>query len=415
MINGIFNYIKTFNFNLNSDSSNLKKLIIGDGIILAYTFIKDLFFFKLVTKKSKMHIKEPKKHNEMLNKYKESIINNYNEIYILSTIERYVLYFLISKCYYFARFINNSFIHYDIVNNIFEFVTYLFLTPSIQNYIAKNNTISKYRKNLLLQIKIFIKYYISKQIIVFVKNLYKDIYEIRTYNIFILYHYISYEFITTFIKSYCFVNLLYFFRNNDGGYYYYKAIKLACYYNYGLDFKIINVIQSCNIINELIYYKNWNDIVKVNNAHAIHVLVHNKYFLHNNYYDNYIAFIICISIWSFILLLKELSLSINIIILTSVSIYRYIYNTDNQTSINTNKNNFDIIYKCGLNICIGVLCKIYNINEIIGCILFILNDNIYNFIYDLLFYIKNKNNFKKAIEYYKKDNKSIEYKLSSLF
>ena len=48
MINGIFNYIKTFNFNLNSDSSNLKKLIIGDGIILAYTFIKDILIVKIM-------------------------------------------------------------------------------------------------------------------------------------------------------------------------------------------------------------------------------------------------------------------------------------------------------------------------------------------------------------------------------
>lgn len=417
--------------------STFKILIIGDNVISAYYFIKDFIFLKLISDTGNLKIEELDnnsiKNNEnrikIIGQYKKKIIDNYNNIYKLSTIERYLFYFILSNIVIFIKHSLNFIFSYIIDKKsdiIFQFIccilnlcVFCIIVPKVQNKLYIYNKIDNYRNNLINQVNIFIKYYFSKKLIIFIKNLNNNINEIRTYNIFIVYNYLTFDFILNFAKSYCFIAFLYYFRNSKETYYYYKIIKLACYYNYGLDFNIMTKEQSIDIINELIFYKKWKDLRDFKNTHAIYVLIYNKYFTNIDYYDKYINLLIFISVWNFISLLNILSIKLNILIITIVSLYRYKYNYKN-----INKN---ILF-----IAIEIICRIVNLNELTWAILTVCNDTIYEFIKEIVFYTRNKKSFNKAINYYsvtnlknkqreryQRENKyserNTDYNLSSIF
>jgi hypothetical protein len=314
---------------------------------------------------------------------KKQIISNYNTLYHLSTLDRYLIY----SIFYI---IHLSFDFY----NYFYILSLCFAFPSIQNSIVGIKSVNEWLKVYDQNKLMFINYSISKFIINLIKDLDDSIIEIKNYQIFILYKYLSLNLMFDFLKSYVLIFLLYFLRDKESTYYYYKAVKLAYYYSTGYLFNVISKEDSIFIINIIIREKRWYDISKVKVVHAFYTLMFSKYDAHTK--DNmYIYMIRFFTLWSMIAFLKIIHIKLNIILCILFFLI--------------SKKTFKMFSKIVL-----ILMLLYvNINDLIISGVFVCYDIIEYIFKDLYFFIENVDDIKKVLIFYNKKIKSKEKKISS--
>jgi hypothetical protein len=377
-----------FNFTL------MESLLLFDSIICSTFFIKDYIIVKLNEK----NITNCKKNSHVLQLFKSNIIKNYNNIYTLNIIDRYMLYLSLYLIYEISIFS----IQANISDNysFYFYFTYLSITlPIIQNTIISIFPIQYYFENK----NIFYKYNLSKCSVQFIQHLHPQIEKITNYHIFLIYSCINVIFIWNIIKNASFILLLVILKNNTITYYYYKAIKMAYYYNVGYLYTTLNLEDALYLANTIIKEKRWEEFAKIQNINAFLTIIINKYSVDQpNTWDsqmidilNYIQIKILqiFSLFSFISLLKII----------------------NKTSSNNNP-----IYCFSLFIIICIFIRklnlkniitslilsfliTFNINDLIITFVIISNKLIYYWLEEIYFFIKNIHNIRKIINNDKKN------------
>lgn len=375
------------------DMTLLEAMIISDGIYNALIFTKEYVYYKI---KYNLIINDKRQIDSTI---KKELLTNYQNLYVLSIIDRYILYCTGYISYKLITIIvwswqiillnDNKYIY-----NTSYFFLLLLVVPYIQNTFIKIDKIHQYVDIYLKNKQIFIKYSVSKLSINFIKNLDSRIDFIKNSQIFVLYRYISYEIVIDFIKSYCFIYLLYFLRNNQTTYYYYKMIKLAYYYTTGHLFNQITVEDSIYIINIIVSEKKWGDLSNVEIVHAFYILINNKY---NNNDDIYVTsglyFAKFFTLWSFICLLKILKTEIITILLFTYFIIDYKLN-------NREYKSKKFMERSGIVIVLYFLL-LFNINDLVISTIFVLYKLIYLIYCELVFFVNNVNDIKKVLKFYK--------------
>ena len=376
-------------------------MIVSDGVYNALIFTKEYVYYKI---KYNLIVSDKKKVDFDI---KKQLLNNYQQVYALGIVDRYILY---STCYLSYKLITiitwswkiilyNDF--YKFIDNTCNIVVLLLVFPYIQNTIIKLNPINKYIDVYLTNKEIFIKYSFSKIIINFIKSLDSRIDFIKNSQIFVLYRYISSQIVIDFVKSYCFIYFLYFLKHNQTTYYYYKMIKLAYYYNTGHLFNQITIEDSIYIINIIVSEKKWNDLSNLEMVHAFYTLINNKYNSNDNIYVTFSLY--CakfFTLWSFICLLKILKIELITFLLFTYFIIDYYYRKYKTTKI---------IEKSGIVIFLYFLL-LFNINDLVISTILVFYKFIYLIYCELIFFITNVNDIKKVLIFYKNPttNKKIK-------
>lgn len=425
IINPIKNVLQSFRYVVDililsqfiRNISLLEAMIVSDGVYTAIKFTKEYLYYKIrASIKQEVDINADKEI-ELSKNDKKQLIYHYNRLYHLNIIDRYILYGLL----YIISIILWTFIKWqfilcnmsnDISNLIYGYLYILILSftiPYIQNYILEIEPNNKWINYYLQNKNIFIRYSCSKTVIHYIKNLNSGINTIKNYQIFMLYRYLSFNMFIDFFKSYCFIYLLYFLRNNDKTYYYYKAVKLAYYYSTGYLFNIISIEDSVYIINIIITEKRWNDLSKLEIVHAFYTLIEHKY---NKDDDMYISLSLHLAkfctLWSFICLLKILTIKMNTIILLCLFIVDYKLNNK---EITKNKN---FIERFGI-IIITYCLLLLNTNDLIISAIFVLYRFIYLICNEIVFFINNRLDIKKILDFYQeKSVKTLKMKTQQL-
>lgn len=371
--------------------SLLEAMIVSDGIYTAFKFTKEYIYYK---------IRRAIASNEsnLSKDDKRLLLQDYNKLYRLSIMDRYILYCLLYIL---------SFGLWPICNYLF--VSFLILTiPYIQNYILELNIFNKWITCYLENKQIFIRYSCSKGLINWIKDLHKRIDSIKNYHIFVLYKYLSFQMVIDFIRSFLFIHLLYFLRNNEKTYYYYKAIKLSYYYSTGYLFNLISVEDSAYIINIIITEKKWYDLSKLEVVHAFYTLIDSKYNKGDNIYINFSLHLakFC-TLWSFICLLKILTIKMNtiLLVLSFFIDYRLNYRKDFKEKFVERSGIIILVY--------GLL--LLNTNDLIISAIFVLYKFIYLVYCELLFFITNIKDIKKVLDFYQKQGcKTLKMKTERL-
>ncbi len=379
-------------------------MIVADGIYNALIFAKEYIYYKI---KYNMIVNDRGKVDFDIKKVdfdiKRELLNNYKNVYILNIVDRYILYSTFYLSYnvitfiiWFLRIIllNNYNNFYKIVDNTCYTVLLLLVFPYIQNIIIKLDPINKYIDVYLTNKQIFINYLFSKTIISLIKSLDSRINFIKNSQIFVLYRYISIQLIIDFIKSYCFIYVLYFLKNNQTTYYYYKMIKLAYYYNSGHLFNQITTEDSIYIINIIVSEKKWYDLSNLEIVHAFYILINNKYNSNDNIYITFgLYFAKFFTLWSFICLLKILKIELITFLLFTYFIIDYYYRGYKKSGI-------VIVLYCLL---------LFNINDLVISTILVFYKFIYLINCELVFFITNVNDIKKVLLFYKdKTNRKIK-------
>jgi hypothetical protein len=387
----------------------LEAMIISDSIYNALIFTKEYMYYKI---KSNLIINDKKRVDMSI---KKELLNNYKNVYVLSVVDRYILYCSGYLSYKLITIIIWSW-HIILLNNYNEFYKYidntsyiimlLLVLPYIQNKIIKIDPIKQYIDVYLRNKYIFIKYSCSKLTINFIKNLDTKIDFIKNSQIFVLYRYISVQMFIDFAKSYCFIYFLYFLRNNQTTYYYYKMIKLAYYYTTGHLFNQITIEDSIYIINIIVSEKKWNDLSNLEIVHAFYTLINNKY---NNNDDIYITsglyFSKFLTLWSFICLLKILKTEIITILLFTYFIIDYkLNNREYKTTKFMERSGIVIVLYCLL---------LFNINDLVISTIFVLYKFIYLIYCELIFFVNNVDDIKKVLIFYKSQSNQEQIKCKS--
>ena len=392
-------------------------MIVSDGIYNALTFTKEYMYYKIkynliVSDKKEVNFDKKEVNFDIKNvdfDIKKQLLSNYKNVYILSIVDRYILY---STCYLSYKLItiitwswkiillNNYNDFYKLIDNACYTVVLLSVFPYIQNIIIKLNPINKYIDVYLLNKQIFIKYSVSKIIINFIKSLDSRIDFIKNSQIFVLYRYISSQIVIDFVKSYCFIYFLYFLKHNQTTYYYYKMIKLAYYYNTGHLFNQITIEDSIYIINIIVSEKKWNDLSNLEMVHAFYTLINNKYNSNDNIYVTFSLY--CakfFTLWSFICLLKILKIELITFLLFAYFIIDYKLNYRGYKTIK-------FMERSGVVIVLYCLL-LFNINDLVISTILVFYKYIYLIYCELLFFTTNVNDIKKVLIFYK--TKTINY------
>ena len=216
--------------------SLMESLLLLDGVVCSFYFLKDFLLLKLSSKKlSKRAIVV----------YNEEIVERYNSLYILSTIDRYIFYLII--------YLGYNIINYFYNENEYSYLLILIITiPYVQNNVLSigfmNRIIYKYIQNK----NMFVKYSISKMSVHYVQHLHPQIEKIQNYHIFIIYRLLSFKFVWSIINNCLFISLLNILRSYDSTYYYYKGIKMAYYYNVGYLYNVIPLSDAIYLVNIII-------------------------------------------------------------------------------------------------------------------------------------------------------------------
>lgn len=362
--------------NLYSRFALMESLLLFDGIVCSFYFLRDFLILKLSCRKLS-------KKDTMV--YKQEIVSKYTSLYRLSTIDRYVFYLLI----YFG---------YNIINYFYEENQYTYLLilpivlPSIQNRLLNILFINKRLDNYLEHKKIFIKYSISKMSVHFVQKLHPQIETIQNYHIFIIYKTLSIKFIWTIINNCLFISLLNILRRYDSTYYYYKGIKMAYYYNMGYLYNTMSLGDAIYLANLIIKEKRWRELEKLEVINAFFTLVVNKYEILTSFSGSFwinvqiIIFQLC-SLYSIVSILKLITIYLSGIwvctLLMGTAVYLAKLNIKNIiTTI--------LVY----------FLIIFNINDIIITLVIVTHKIVYYWLEEVYFFIRNIDNVKKVIKMY---------------
>lgn len=382
----------------------LEAIIISDGIYNALTFAKEYIYYKIKIKLISNNT------NTIDVDIKKELLKNYNNLYILNIFDRYILYFILYIIYKLTIIITWSFniilldndnIFYKFIDNTLYILILLLIFPYIQNTILKMHIINKYIDIYLSNKNVFIGYSFSKITINFIKNLDSRIDFIKNSQIFVLYRHISFKLFIDFIKSYCFIYVLYFLRNNQSTYYYYKMIKLAYYYNTGHLFNQISIEDSIYIVNIIVLEKKWNDLANLEIVHAFYRLIDNKYNNNGNIYITLsLYFAKFITLWNFICLLKIFKTEIITLLMFIFFIIEYKLN-NKRYNITKIKENLGIIL-------VLYFLLLFNVNDLVISTIFVLYKLIYLIYCELVFFITNLNDIHKILSFYQNKQLKLE-------
>lgn len=354
----------------------MESLLLFDGVVSSVYFLREFLILKLSSRKlSKRAIMV----------YNEEIVEKYNSLYRLSTLDRYVFYLLI----YFG---------YNIINYFYEENRYTYLLilpivlPSIQNSLLGISFISKRINNYIEHKNIFIKYSMSKMSVHFVQQLHPQIEKIQNYHIFIIYKTLSIDFVWKIINNCLFIALLNLLRSYDSTYYYYKGIKMAYYYNVGYLYNIIPLGDAIYLANIIIKEKRWIELEKLEVVNAFFTLVVNKYEIFNTFSGSFwinsqMILFQLFSLYSIVSVLKLITIYLSGIwvcsLLMIIAIYLAKLNVKNIiTSI--------LVY----------FLIIFNINDLIITLVIITHKIVYYWLEEIYFFVKNTENVKKVIKMY---------------
>jgi hypothetical protein len=365
----------------------METMLLVDGLINATYFIKEYLILAVSSKKLSKTV---------LVKYNDEIVDNYNNVYILNTVNRYLFYLII----YFGYNSINYFIH----ENQYSYLLILLITiPSIQNGILSINykllPIKKYVNFYVENQKIFIKYSISKLSVQFIESLHPQIDKIQNYHIFIIYRTLNVIFILNILKNILFIGLLNFLRSMESTYWYYKGIKAAYYHNVGYMYNVLPLDNAIFIANKIIKEKRWKHFDNIEIINAFFVLITNKYDLFNSVSISLTTSIQIncfklFSLWSLVSLLKMINFMQLIsgiwICIFLVMIYTY-FAKFNAKNIITSL----IVY----------FLIIFNINDLIITLVIISNKLVYYWVAEIYFFTRNIKNVRKVIKTYEQDTK----------
>lgn len=365
----------------------METMLLVDGLINAIYFIKDYLILAVSSKKLTKTV---------LVKYNDEIVENYNNIYFLNSVNRYLFYLII--------FFGYNSINYFVHENKYSYLLILLITiPGIQNRILSiNYTFLPIKKHVDFYVenqKIFIKYSISKLSVQFIESLHPQIDKIQNYHIFIIYRTLNITFILNILKNLLFIALLNFLRSAESTYWYYKGIKAAYYHNVGYMYNVLPLDNAIFITNKIIKEKRWKHVNNIEIINAFFVLITNKYDLLNTISISLTTSfqINCFkifSLWSLVSLLKMINFMQLVsgiwICIFLIIIYSYFskFNTRNiVTSL--------ILY----------FLIIFNINDLIITIIIISNKLVYYWIEEIYFFSCNIKNIRKVIKSYEQDIK----------
>ncbi len=394
-INKNYNIINNFWWFLTNDTiiklysrfTLMETMLLVDGLINATYFIKEYLILVVSSKKLSKTV---------LVKYNDEIVDNYNNVYILNAINRYLFYFII----YFGYNSINYFIH----ENQYSYLLILLITiPSIQNGLLSINykllPIKKHVDFYVENQKIFIKYSISKLSVQFIESLHPQIDKIQNYHIFIIYRTLNITFILNIVKNILFIGLLNFLRSTESTYWYYKGIKAAYYHNVGYMYNLLPLDNALFIANKIIKEKRWKHFDNIEIINAFFVLITNKYDLFNSVSISLITSIQIncfklFSLWSLVSLLKMINfmqlMSGIWICIFLITVFAYL-SKFNAKNIITSL----IVY----------FLIIFNINDLIITLVIISNKLVYYWIAEIYFFSRNIKNVRKVIKTYEQDNK----------
>jgi hypothetical protein len=421
----------------------IEKMIIYDSIFNVVKFITEYTWYKLqiekttgshenkniyvtkskgISKYVKLKYTKSKEYYEKISHYRSQIINSCKNLYFLSTLDRYSLYLF----YYCVIYLFNNlsiyllnflqFLKDDVrisnytnllTNNLdkldipayketiytsISLTTFLITIPHVQYFIFYNKLIRPYTEYLLRIRGVFIKYTISKLLLIFIANLDDKISSVRNYDKFIVYREINWSNCITFVKSYCFLLLLCYLRSDKNTYYIYKAIKLSNFVNSGYVFNVLDENKAVTIINMIIKNRNWKKLLELESINAIHTLYYNKQEKLNIYWY-YFYFI---TIWSCVYIFRLFGNNLkNFLFLFYClgEIVKYNYGNDN--------NDYVILLKKIFITSILYFFVIINSNDIIVSFLFVFRYIFYYVLVDLLFFVKNYKLINDTVKFYK--------------
>jgi hypothetical protein len=354
----------------------MESLLLVDGVVCSIHFLREFLILKLSSRKlSKRAIMV----------YNEEIVDKYNSLYKLSTLDRYIFYLLIYTSY--------NIINYFYIENKYSYLLILpIVLPSVQNSILNIGFIGRYVNKYLEHKDIFIKYSISKMSVHFVQRLHPQIEKIQNYHIFIIYKILSLEFVWKIINNCLFISLLNILRSYDSTYYYYKGIKMAYYYNVGYLYNVIPLGDAIYLANIIIKEKRWREFEKLEVVNAFFVLVVNKYEIFSSFSGSFwvnsqMILFQFFSLYSIVSVFKLITIYLSgvwvCVLLMSLAVYLAKLNFKNIiTSL--------LVY----------FLIIFNINDLIISLVIVTHKIIYYWLEEIFFFIKNTENVKKVIRMY---------------
>jgi hypothetical protein len=354
----------------------MESLLLVDSVVCSIYFLRDFLILKLSSRKlSKRAIMV----------YNEEIVDKYNSLYKLSTLDRYLFYLLI--------YIGYNGINYFYKENRYSYLLILpIVLPSIQNSLLSFRFIGIYIDKYLEHKDIFIRYSISKMSVHFVQHLHPQIEKIQNYHIFIIYKLLSFDFVWKIISNCLFISLLNVLRSYDTTYYYYKGIKMAYYYNVGYLYNVIPLGDAIYLANIIIKEKRWRELEKLEVVNAFFVLVVNKYEIFSSFSGSFwvnsqMILFQFFSLYSIVSVLKLVTIYLSgiwvCVLLMSIAVYLSKLNLKNIiTSL--------LVY----------FLIIFNINDLIITLAIVTHKIIYYWFEEIYFFIKNTENVKKVIRMY---------------
>jgi len=374
----------------------LEAMLVSDGIICAIKFVQEYAIWKM----SEHQIID----DDRKVKYKVGVVNKCYSMYRLSIMDRYLVYgvayvqyFVMSAALHQGANLWNSVMGDDIKMNGVDALLYvcfcLLTLPMIQNWIVSHRHIRSYVESFVESKTMFMKYSISKLMINIIQKFDKEIVEVKNYHIFIIYKHLSLSYLYDFIKSYAFIHLLHFLRDKTSTYYYYKAIKLSYYYNCGYLFNVLARQDAIYIINIIIREKRWKDLTKVEVANAFYSLTSDAIKMTNDPSNMYLYVLKLFTMWSIVCLLKLLNTTVNTLILSTYLLSMWYNNTIGVSFLSRHSKRIVIAF-------IVYMMILMNTNDILISVSFFGYQVIYYAIGELFFFMRNKSDIKKVLEFY---------------
>lgn len=314
----------------------------------------------------------------------ENIIKRYNNIYEWNWITRVIIYFCLICITYIIK--NNEFIPICLI---------FFVTPVIQNKIAKTDLIKGGLISMKTNINMFFRYLGARVFINYCRDL--GI-RINNNNIFILMNTLNINWLGEFIKNFVFVGFMMIIRSYEMTYYYYKAIKMSYYYNTGYLINKIDKTTCIENLKKIIHKKEWENLCNIENINPLYNLIIDEKMTEIDIFKiiRY-EFIKIIILWSWVdwILIRIERNDILIVIIMSILLF------------NNKKGSFRNFYLESYII----LFSIYNENGIHYSIIslfisicIISREFMYNILKYMLFYISNYKSIKIVLNYYQKKN-----------
>jgi hypothetical protein len=255
-------------------ASLLRITFVVDGLFCAFRYLKYATIFKDI-----------RPHPEALDAlYKSKALTT---VYSLTTVERYVFYSLL---YGILKLAWSE-------SSVSTLVLWLVTVPSIQNTITNNPFVKPWITQYRNHLRVMTRYALAKMVGWYLSKL--GAYEVkRELHIFALYKLLTPTFLFAFIRSYVIVFALYNLRTGKMTYYYYKAAKLAYYYNTGYLFNVMDPRDATFLINHVIKEAKWKRLTSIEVVNAFHVLTTSKGYFTNITRDMYFGIVRFFSVWS---------------------------------------------------------------------------------------------------------------------